>query len=117
MILLIAVFRLHIVPSGAPKNVTAVRAGARGILVTWKPVLSSDQNGIIIYYTVYYRAVKGNNENDAEQSLRINASLTRVKLSQLEEYVTYNVSMSASTSVGEGPRSTDVLERTAEASE
>ncbi len=104
-------------PSGAPENVSAFITGTRRVLVTWKPVPLSEQNGIITGYTVYYRAVQGNFENGTEQSLRVNASVTIVEVSQLEEYVTYNVSVSAHTSVGEGPRSKGVLERTAEASE
>ena len=104
-------------PSGAPENVSAFQTGARRMLVTWKPVPLCDQNGIITGYTVYYQAVQGNFENDTEQSLRVNASVTTVEVSQLEEYVTYNVSVSAHTSAGEGPRSKGVVVRTAEASE
>ena len=49
--------------------------------------------------------------------IKVNASVTKLEVYNLEEYVTYNVSVSASTSVGEGPRSKGVLEKTAEASE
>ena len=110
-------FRLSVEPSRAPENVTALQDGAKRIRVTWKPVVRADRNGNITGYTVYYRAVEGYYVNVAEQSLKVNASVTKVELSQLEEYVTYNVSVSANTRVGEGPRSKGVLETTAEASE
>ena len=116
-VLCVVLFYLEIEPSKAPENVSAFETGARRILVTWKPVPLSEQNGIITGYTVYYRAVQGNFVNDTEQSLRVNASVTTVEVSQLEEYVTYNVSVSGHTSVGEGPRSKGVVVRTAEASE
>ena len=84
--------------------------------VTWLPVLSADQNGIITGYTVYYRAVTGNIVNSAEQSVTVNGTTTSVDIPSLEEHVVYNVSVSANTSVGEGPRSSEVTERTAQAS-
>ena len=84
--------------------------------VTWSPVPSADQNGIITGYTVYYRAVTGNIVNSAEQSVTVNGTTTSVNIPLLEEHVVYNVSVSASTSVGEGPRSNEVSQRTAQAS-
>ena len=83
----------------------------------WEPVLPTDRNGIITGYIVFYRPVSGHIVNPNELMIKVNASVTRLEVYNLEEYVTYNVSVSASTSVGEGPRSKGVLETTAEASE
>ena len=85
--------------------------------VIWSPVPTADRNGIIIRYTVYYRAVTGNIVNSAEQSVTVNGTTTSVDIPSLEEHVVYNVSVSANTSVGEGPRSSEVSERTDQASE
>ena len=104
-------------PSKAPENVTAEQSGATSMTVTWDPVAFSGRNGNITAYTVYYKAVSGHRVNDNELRIKVNASVTRLNLSNLEEYVTYSVSVSANTSVGEGPRSKGVLEETAEASE
>ena len=84
--------------------------------VTWSPVPPADRNGIIIRYTVYYRAVNGSIVNSAEQSVTVNGTTTSVDILTLEEHVVYNVSVSANTSVGEGPKSSEVTERTAQAS-
>ena len=104
-------------PSKAPENVTAEQSGATSMIVTWEPVAPSDRNGNITGYTVYYRAVSGHIVNINEQLIKVDASVTRLELSNLEQHVTYNVSVSANTSVGEGPRSKGVIEKTAEASE
>ena len=87
------------------------------MIVTWGSVPRTDQNGNITGYTVYYQAVSGHIVTKKELMIQVNASVTTLDLSNLEEYVTYNVSVSANTSVGEGPRSEGVLEKTAEASE
>ena len=108
---------LPLEPSKAPENVTAVQSGATSMTVTWEPVPPTDRNGIITGYTVYYRAVSGHINNANEFMIRVNGSVTRSEVSNLEEHVTYNVSVSANTSVGEGPRSEEVVEKTAEASE
>ena len=49
--------------------------------------------------------------------IRVDASVTRVEISNLEEHVTYNFSVSANSSVGEGPRSKGVLEKIAQGGE
>ena len=110
-------FSLPLEPSAAPENVTAVQSGATSMKVTWEPVYPTDRNGNITGYTVYYRAVSGHIVNKNELTKKVNGSVTSLKVSHLEENVIYNVSVSASTSVGEGPRSKGVLEKTAEASE
>ena len=107
---------LNVEPSEAPERVIASQTGARSIVVTWNPIPGPDQNGEITGYTVYYRAISGHTLYSDEQFLRVNASVTRVEVSSLEENVIYNVFVSANTSVGEGPRSKEVLVRTAQAS-
>ena len=87
------------------------------MIVTWDAVPSTDRNGIITGYTVYYKAVSGHMINKNERLIRVNASVRTLDMSGLEEHVMYNISVSANTSVGEGPRSEEVRERTAEASE
>ena len=104
-------------PSKAPEHVTTKQSGATSITVTWDPVPLSGRNGNITGYTVYYRAVSGHIVNNNELMIKVNASVLTLDLSNLEEYVTYNVSVSANTSVGEGPRSKGAVQKTAEASE
>ena len=84
--------------------------------VTWSDVPPAEQNGIITGYTVYYRAVTGNILNSVEQSVTVNGTTTSVNILSLEEHVVYNVSVSANTTIGEGPRSSEVSDKTAQAS-
>ena len=87
------------------------------MIVTWDAVPSTDRNGNITGYTVYYQAVSGHIINKNELLIRVSASERTLEVSGLEEHVMYNISVSANTSVGEGPRSEGLQERTAEASE
>ena len=113
---MVYVVSTKIEPSKAPANVTAFLTGPKSIAITWKPVPGPNQNGLIKGYTVYYRVKLGDMLNCAGQSLKTNGSVTRVEVSHLELQVTYIVSVSANTSIGEGPRSNEVLVRTAQAS-
>ena len=83
----------------------------------WQPVPSVDKNGIITGYTLYYQAVSDHSLNGAERFSRVNSLVTSFNVSNLEEDVTYNVSVSANTSVGEGPRSEQTPAKTSEAGE
>ena len=61
------------------------------MIVTWEPVTPSDRNGNITGYTVYYRAVSGNIVNNKEQLIKVNASVTRLEVSNLEEHANTSV--------------------------
>ena len=73
------------------------------------------QSGIIVSYRVSYQAVRGSYRDSTKRHKEVTGASTRTDLIGLEEYVTYNITVSASTSAGEGPRSTAVAVRTKEA--
>ena len=73
------------------------------------------QNGVIDSYRVYYQAVGGGYRDSIKRYKKVAGGSTQVDLTGLEEYVLYNISVSASTSAGEGPSSIAIPVRTAEA--
>ena len=85
------------------------------IQVSWVAPSAADQNGAVTVYTVYYQAVGANIHDGRLKQQAVVAPLNETVLTGLEEYVEYNISVSASTSVGEGPFSASIVVRTAEA--
>ena len=82
------------------------------ILVSWDEVPAIDQNGVIILYEVQYEPLMTFNE--ALMTMTMNTSNTSIVVGGLQEYVEYNISVRAYTSVGPGPFSPGVDNRTFE---
>ena len=101
-------------PASPPENIIATVLSSTEILVNWDSVPSVYQNGIITMYEVLYQPLE--TFGGAIQTLSRNLSGTEmsVVLTDLEEFVYYNISVRAYTSVGEGPYSDDVTVRTNE---
>ena len=105
----------RIAPSGLPQNVQATANSSTAVLVSWMPVLGIDQNGIIIMYEIQYEPlmtfdgfVEGGTVNTSSGTEFI------LLVTALEEFVEYNISVRAYTSVGPGPFSPTETERTLE---
>ena len=78
------------------------------ILVTWNEVLPDDRNGIITSYNITY---KSQTEND-NGNVQVNGSVRQTELTNLKEYVNYNITVLASTVKGDGPASDPIVVRT-----
>ena len=78
------------------------------LTLSWDP--SAEPNGVIITYTLYVDYLNGTTTNIPTPSAPF-------LLSPLRPYQTISVQVSASTSVGEGPRTLSIEFTTAEASE
>ena len=100
------------VPASPPDNVTVIVNSTTTIIVTWDSVPPIDQNGIITMYEVLYEPLE--TFGGAIETLSRNVSVTdmSVVLMDLEEFVYYNISVRAYTSVGEGPYSDGVTKLT-----
>ena len=83
--------------------------------MTWEAPDLVDHNGVIVNYTIYYKSVSEDFLDNISRTERVGFPATEAVLTGLKEYVEYNISVSASTSAGEGPRSAPVIVRTAEA--
>ena len=98
-------------PAASPENVQATNISSTAIMVTWEEAPAIDQNGIIINYEVRFEPLQFTAELSTNT---INTPDLSVTITGLEEYVEYNISVRAYTSVGPGPYSDPVTERTSE---
>ena len=96
-------------------NVTTQVLSPTSIVVTWNEVPPINQNGEIIGYDLIYEPLE--TFSGAIELTRVNlpASSPGLTLHGLEEYVSYNISVSASTQVGPGPFSVPLTAVTDEA--
>ena len=76
----------------------------------WDEVPDSDKNGIILSYTVNYKASEGN----LQQSQVVNASTREVTLIGLDKNTAYEIEMFANTSKGGGKKSEPITLKTDE---
>ena len=80
-------------------------------MVTWDEIPGLDQNGIITDYEVQIQPL------DFPADLSVNLLTTTnlsILVTDLEEYISYSIEVRAYTSVGPGPYSDPVTERTFE---
>ena len=106
-------FSNFVVPNAPPDNVQAITSSSTAILVTWEPVPEIDWNGIITQYEVEFNQSTFN-EISTSNLTTTNGPQLMVELEGLEEYVEYTVRVRAYTSVGPGPFSVAVVNRTLE---
>ena len=74
----------------------------------WDEVPADQRNGIITGYNITYQS---QTENDSK-SVQVNGSVRQTELTNLKEYVNYNITVFASTVKGDGPASDPVVVRT-----
>ena len=98
-------------PAAPPQNVTTIAVSPTEIIVSWDEVPAIDQNGIIINYQVQLEPLQF---TETLETIFVNATNTSMLVTGLEEYVEYNISVRAYTSVGAGPFSRMATERTLE---
>ena len=80
-------------------------------MVNWEEVPAIDENGIIINYEVEFEPLEF---TETLTTSSVNTTNLTVVINGLQEYVQYNISVRAYTSVGPGPYSDPVTERTLE---
>ena len=74
----------------------------------WDEVPAVQQNGINTGYTITYQS---QTEND-NGTVQVNGSVHQTELTNLKEYVNYNITVFASTVKGDGPGSDLIVVRT-----
>ena len=105
-------FCFFAVPMSHPENVSVSVIDSRSIQVDWTEVLEIDQNGIITEYEVMYEPLM--TFGGLITTLTVNTTNLSITLMDLEEYVEYNISVRAYTSVGPGPYSAGIIRQTIE---
>ena len=89
----------------------AIARSSTEILVTWEEVPAIDENGIIINYETQFEPLEF---TDVLMTGAIIAANLSAMITGLQEYVEYSISVRAYTSVGPGPYSDPVTQRTLE---
>ena len=74
----------------------------------WNEVPADQQNGIITGYNITYQS---QTEND-NGSVQVNGSVHQTELTNLKEFVKYNITVFAATVSGDGPASVPIVVRT-----
>ena len=100
--------KIHFVliePNAPPAYVQGHNTSSTSIYVDWDSVPVVNQNGIILTYTVKYRALPGG----IPQTAVINAPSTHDTLSSLKEYTNYSILVFASTEKGDGNASDSII--------
>ena len=95
-------------PGAALESVTGQNSSSTSILAMWDEVPADQQNGIITGYTIVYKSQTENNDGNVQ----VNASFRQTELTNLKEYVNYNITVLASTVKGDGPASDPIVVRT-----
>ena len=80
--------------------------------MNWNEVPEIDQNGVVTEYEVMYEPLM--TFDGLITTLTVNTTNLSITLMDLEEYVQYNISVRAYTSVGPGPYSVGIVRRTFE---
>ena len=92
-------------PDGAPQNVQGQNTSSTSISVSWEAVLADRQNGIITGYNITYQSQTENDNGVVEAG----PNDLQANLTELKEFVKYNISVVAFTAKGDGPPSIIVV--------
>ena len=92
-------------PNAPPANVTGHYTSSTGIYVQWGNVPAADQNGVILRYTVTYKALP----DGSRQTEEVDAPSTAASLTGLNEYTNYSITVFASTVKGDGNVSVPII--------
>ena len=103
---------MHTVPESPPPNVRASTLSSSQILVTWDMVPPLDQNGVITIHQILYQPLQ--TFNGAIKQQTVNVTGLAANLTDLEEFVNYNITVRAYTSIGGGLYSEHITVRTDE---
>ena len=92
-------------PNAPPADVRGNNASSTSILVQWGEVPANDQNGIILSYTVNFKALPNGNE----RTKNVTAPTPQATLTNLNEYTNYSITVFASTAKGAGNVSAAII--------
>ena len=99
-------------PNTSPTNVWGHSKSSTSIIAQWGNVPPADQNGVILSYTITYKALP----DGSPRHTVVSASTTQVTLTGLNEYTNYSIRVFASTVKGAGRISAPIFVITDEGS-
>ena len=92
-------------PNAPPSNVNGHNTSSTSIFVQWSNVPAADENGVILSYTITYKALPGG----SPQTKVVSAPRTQATLTGLNEFTNYSITVFASTVKGDGNVSEAVI--------
>ena len=92
-------------PNAPPDNVKGHVENSTSIFVSWGQVPPSDQNGVILRYTLTYEALP----SGSAQTKDVTAPASKTTLTGLNEHTNYSITVFASTSKGRGNESKPIV--------
>ena len=92
-------------PNAPPPKVRGHNTSSTSIWVDWDIVPVVDQNGIILTYTVMYKALP----DETPRSTVVIAPTTQANLTGLKKYRNYSITVFASTAKGDGNVSAPII--------
>ena len=101
------------VPSMPPSSFILAASTSTSIIASWQLPPEDSRNGIITGYKLFYKK-KGSLWPASMQPINGQATHSQ-EVTGLDKYTEYEFQILASTSVGDGPKSTVVYEKTKEA--
>ena len=101
------------VPSLPPSSFTLAASTSTSIIASWQLPPEDSRNGIITGYKLFYKK-KGSSGAGSMKVINSQAIHSKV-VTGLDKYTDYEFQILAFTSVGDGPKSTVVYEKTKEA--
>ncbi|XP_039950916.1 Down syndrome cell adhesion molecule-like protein Dscam2 isoform X9 [Bactrocera tryoni] len=104
------------VPSGRPQDVSAEPLGPQQLLITWRPPERDTWNGELLGYTIAYQkhGAPDSVQNFTKVSSLGGEGLNDFRLTGLEKYTQYAISVSAFNVKGDGPPSEVTMGHTLE---
>ena len=112
MIIIELSFCSIVAPSAAPSGFTVTAKTSTSIAASWQLPPEDDKNGIITGFKLFYKK-KGSSGSPAPLNITSGSTLTKV-VTGLDEYTEYEFQVLAYTSIGDGPKSSKIYERTKE---
>lgn len=101
------------VPFTAPSNLTVIVNNSTSVTASWQLPLEIDRNGVIRGFRLLYRK---KHSGGPPKTLTIGNGTTHSQdVAGLDKYTEYEFQILAFTSVGDGPKSTAIFEKTKEA--
>ncbi|XP_059575959.1 receptor-type tyrosine-protein phosphatase S isoform X7 [Alligator mississippiensis] len=100
-------------PSAPPQDVKCVSTRSTAILVSWRPPPAESQNGVLVGYSIHYRALDSE-DTELKEVNDIPPTTNQILLESLEKWTEYRIAVVAHTEVGPGPESSPVIVRTDE---
>ena len=95
----------NLVPSSSVRDLTTstTQQNATSILVTWNVPVLNDLNGILLNYSINYSGIEIDTVPRVIYLSNPNLTNQSITLTNLEEYTTYSINVSAYTKVGRSP--------------